>query len=148
MSVLSAKELLSHDERERVRHAVRAAEKRTSGEIRVHMDDVIEGSVLDRAAFVFEELDMHRTKDRNAVLIYVSVAQHRAAVIGDAGINAKLPHGYWNDVLHVLLSEFKVERYCDGLCNAIALLGEQLHAHFPHERDDSNELSDDISFGK
>ena len=148
MNVISAEELLSPAERERVRDAVRTAEKRTSGEIRVHLDNVISGDVLDHAAVVFTELHMHRTKERNGALIYVSVPQRRAAVIGDAGLNAKLPHGYWNDVLAMLIGEFKADRYCDGLCKAVALLGEQLHAHFPHERGDVNELGDDISYGK
>ena len=148
MNLVSAEDLLTPAERERVRDTVRAAEKRTSGEIRVHMDDVISGNVLDHAATVFTELEMHRTAYRNGILIYISVAQHRAAVIGDAGINARLPHGYWNDVLEVILHEFKAERYCDGLCMGIERLGEQLHTHFPRERSDVNELNDDISFGK
>lgn len=144
---LTAEELLTEAEQVRVRDAVRAAERRTSGEIRVHLDDMIVDNVLDHAAYVFGELDMQRTRDRNGVLIYVSVAQRRAAVIGDAGINARLPHGYWNDVLNAVLDRFREGRYADGLCEGVTLLGEKLREHFPHERDDRNELSDDISYG-
>ena len=148
MTPVSAEELLAPEDLERVRAAIRAAEARTSGEIRVHLDDTIVDDVLDHAAFVFEELGMHRTKDRNGAMIYVSVSERRAAVIGDVGIHAKLPNGFWNDTLNVILEEFKAGRYCDGLCKGVEQLGGQLRAHFPHERSDLNELSDDISFGR
>ena len=148
MSPLTAEELLSPADLERVRDAVRQAEERTSGEIRVHLDDTIVDDVLDHAAFVFEELGMHRTKDRNGVLIYVSVAERRAAVVGDAGINARLPDGYWNETLSVILEQFKADRYAEGLCMGVQRLGEQLRAHFPREADDRNELNDDISIGR
>ncbi len=148
MKLLTAEDFLSSTERERVKAAVRAAEARTSGEIRIHLDDAVVDEVMDRAAFVFTELEMHRTQDRNGALIYVSVSQHRAAVIGDIGIYEKLPHGFWNDTLHVMLQEFKKGQYCDGLCLGVERLGEQMRAHFPYERGDKNELSDDISYGK
>jgi uncharacterized membrane protein len=141
-------DFLSEAERQRVKEAIRQAEGRTSGEIRVHLDDAIEDDVLDHAAFVFEELGMHRTKDRNGVLIYVSVPSQRVAVIGDTAIHAKLGDGYWNEVLGILLADFREGRPCDGLCKGVERLGEQLREHFPHQRDDRNELDDDISYGK
>ena len=148
MSALTAEELLSPSELERVRDAVRRAEARTSGEIRVHLDDTIVEDVLDHAAFIFQELGMHRTQDRNGVLIYVSVAERRAAVIGDQGIHAKLPNGYWNETLGVILEQFRAERYCEGLCMGVERLGEQLISHFPCRTDDRNELSDEVSIGR
>lgn len=148
MSALSAEDLLTTEDLDRVRQSIRQAETRTSGEIRVHLDDTIVDDVLDHAAFIFEELGMHRTRDRNGVLIYVSVAERRAAVIGDSGINAKLPDGYWNDTLRVILHQFKAERYCDGLCSGVERLGEQLRAHFPRAKDDRNELNDEVSIGR
>jgi uncharacterized membrane protein len=112
------------------------------------LDDTIVDDVLDHAAFVFEELGMHRTQHRNGVLIFVSVAQRRAAVIGDIGIHQKLPHGFWNDTLAVILQKFKAERHCDGLCLGVERLGEQLRTHFPRMRDDRNELSDEVSISR
>ncbi|HRD51084.1 MAG TPA: TPM domain-containing protein, partial [Flavobacteriales bacterium] len=82
MSTATAAEFLTEAERERVSRAVSEAELRTSGEIRVHLEDHIEEDVLQHAAFVFEELGMQRTKDRNGVLIYVSVGDRQVAVIG------------------------------------------------------------------
>lgn len=145
---VAAEDFLTEAERLRVKEAIHQAEGRTSGEIRVHLDEAIEEDVLDHAAFVFEELGMHRTKDRNGVLIYVSVPSKRAAVIGDKAIHERLGDGYWNDVLGILLAHFREGRPCEGLCKGVERLGEQLRTHFPHERNDINELDDDVSFGK
>lgn len=147
MGVLTAAELLPEADQVRVKAAISKAEARTSGEIRVHLDDTIADEVLDHAAYIFEELGMFRTRDRNGVLIYVSVADRRVAVIGDAGINARVPAGFWDDVLALLQAHFREGRFADGLCKAVEQVGEKLRADFPYERDDRNELSNDISFG-
>lgn len=139
---------LDPHELDRVREAIQKAEKQTSGEIRVHLDITILDDVLEHAAFVFRQLGMDRTKERNGVLIYVSVPGRKVAVVGDEGIHAKLGNTYWHDVLEVILASFRQERYCDGLCGGVRMLGEKLRLHFPHQRDDVNELSDDVSFGK
>ncbi len=147
MAVATAEDFLSETDRQRVSAAIRAAEMRTSGEIRVHLEDHIEDDVLDHAAFVFEELDMHKTKDRNGVLIYVSVGDRKVAVVGDKGINDRVPANFWNDVLAVLKVHFAASRPGDGLCEAVAMVGEKLVAFHPHQRDDTDELSNDVSIG-
>ncbi|MBK6832525.1 MAG: TPM domain-containing protein [Flavobacteriales bacterium] len=147
MSIATAEDFLSETDRQRVSAAIRAAEMRTSGEIRVHLEDHIEDDVLDHAAFVFEELDMHKTKDRNGVLIYVSVSDRKVAVIGDKGINERVPENFWNDVLAVLRAHFAAGSRADGICEAVAMVGEKLLAFHPHQRDDSDELSNDVSIG-
>ncbi|HMN06492.1 MAG TPA: TPM domain-containing protein [Flavobacteriales bacterium] len=139
---------LDPHELDRVREAIQKAEKQTSGEIRVHLDITILDDVLEHAAFVFRQLGMDKTKERNGVLIYVSVPGRKVAVVGDEGIHAKLGNTYWHDVLEVILASFRQEQYCDGLCDGVRMLGEKLRLHFPHQRDDVNELSDDVSFGK
>jgi len=147
VGVLTAADLLPEADQARVKEAIQKAEARTSGEIRVHLDDTIADEVLDHAAYLFEELGMFRTRDRNGVLIYVSAADRRVAVIGDAGINARVPEGYWNDVLALLQEQFKNGRFADGLCLAVERVGEKLRADFPFERGDTDELPNDISFG-
>jgi uncharacterized membrane protein len=147
VGVLTASDLLPEVDQVRVKEAIRKAEARTSGEIRVHIDDSIADDVLDHAAYIFEQLGMFRTRDRNGVLIYVSAADRRVAVIGDAGINARVPEGFWNDVLALLQEQFRNGRFADGLCAAVERVGEKLRSDFPHERDDRNELPNDISFG-
>jgi uncharacterized membrane protein len=146
VGVLTAEDFLTATERQRVQGAIGVAEKRTSGEIRVHLEDHIEDDVLDHAAFIFEELGMHRTRDRNGVLIYLSVADRKVAVVGDAGINAAVPEGFWTDVVGVLKLHLAAGRHADGLCEAIHLVGEKLVSYFPLKRDDRDELSNEISF--
>ncbi len=148
MSTLSAEAFLTETDRQRVSAAIAAAELRTSGEIRVHLEDHIEEDVMDHAAFIFEELGMHRTKDRNGVLIYVSVADRKVAVIGDRGIDQRVPANFWNDVLAVLKLHFAAGKQADGICEAVTMVGEKLKAFHPHAASDINELSNDVSFGR
>lgn len=144
---LLAERFLTPEERDRVRAAIAEAERATSGELRVHLEDRCEEDVLDHAAFIFDELGMHRTAARNGVLIYVSVGDHRLAVIDNAGINAVVPSNFWNDVLGLLRLHFAAGRQAEGLCQAAHMVGEKLRAHFPRRTDDRNELPDDISIG-
>jgi uncharacterized membrane protein len=146
--VLAAEELLTEAERLRVRDAIAAAEKRTSGEIRVHLEDHIEDEVLDHATFIFEELGMHRTRDRNGVLIYLSVGDRKLAVIGDDAIDRHVPENFWNDVLGILKLHLAAGRPADGLVEAVHTVGEKLRAHFPLKADDRDELPNDVSFGR
>lgn len=145
---IAIEDWLTREELDRVRDAVRAAEKRTSGEIRVHLDVVIMDDVLDHAAFVFDQLGMANTKERNGVLLYVSVPGRMAAVVGDTAIHAHLGQRYWQQVLDLVLGHFKEDRFCEGLCAGVEAIGEQLRTHFPYERGDVNELNDEVSFGK
>ena len=78
--------------------AIRQAEKDTSGEIRIHFENHCRKNVLDRAAQVFADLKMHKTALRNGVLIYVALEDKQLAILGDAGINAKVPDHFWDDI--------------------------------------------------
>jgi len=128
--------------------AVKEAEYNTSGEIRVHIETTCQGEVLDRAAWIFGKLGMHKTAERNGVLFYLAVEDKKFAVIGDAGINAKVPEGFWDTVKELLKKNFSTGRFTEGLSEGIILAGKQLKSHFPHKKDDVNELSDEISFDK
>ncbi len=139
---------LTREELDRVRGAVQRAEQHTSGEIRVHLDVAIMEDVMDHAAFVFGNLGMDKTRERNGVLLYVSVPGRKVAVVGDTAIHAKLGNAYWQGVLDTVLAHFRQDRFCDGLCEGVRLLGEKLQEHFPHRRDDKDELSNEVSFGK
>jgi uncharacterized membrane protein len=128
--------------------AVKEAEENTSGEIRVHIETNCQVDVLDRAAWIFEKLGMHKTAERNGVLFYLAVEDKKFAVIGDSGINAKVPEGFWDSVKELLKKEFIAGRFTEGLSEGIIQAGKQLKSHFPHQKDDVNELSDEISFDK
>ena len=129
--------------------AIKAAELQTSGEIRLHLEDKCPTpEPLDRAAQVFAELKMHRTKLRNGVLFYLAWQTRQFAVVGDAGINSAVPDDFWEDVKETVVSHFRQEQYVAGLEHGIRLVGEQLRQFFPYDAaTDINELSDDISYG-
>jgi len=128
--------------------SVKEAEKNTSGEIRVHIETNCSGDVLDRAAWIFGKLGMHKTAERNGVLFYLAVEDKKFAVLGDGGLNAKVPEGFWNNIKEHLRKEFSAGNFTEGLSEGIIMAGQQLKSHFPYQKDDVNELSDEISFDK
>jgi len=142
-----AKDFFSAEEQENISLAIKNAELDTSGEIRVHIENVCEGEVLDRAAFVFKQLGMNKTDLRNGVLIYLAVKNRKFAIIGDSGINKVVPPDFWSEIKHKMLNHFRIDEFEKGLCEAVTSVGEQLKSYFPHKKDDVNELPDDISFG-
>ena len=146
--VTSAEDLLTKEERKRVAQAIAQAEQATSSEIRVHLEDHIEEDVLDHAAYIFEELGMHRTADRNGILIYICVADRQMAVIGDKGINEKVPEGFWNGVIEALRRNFQGGNFAAGLIEAVEMVGELTSTHFPRRGNDRNELSNEVSFSR
>lgn len=131
-----------------VHEAIHEAEKSTSGEIRLHIENVCKYDVLDRAADVFAELDMHKTELRNGVLFYLSIKDRKFAILGDAGINTKVPAGFWDSIKEVVLNHFKNNLFAQGLSEGIKKTGVKLSEHFPYSKNDVNELSNDISFKK
>lgn len=126
--------------------AIQEAEKNTSGEIRIHIENHSSKVALDRAAQVFADLKMHKTALRNGVLIYIALDDHQLAILGDAGINAKVPDHFWDKIKDQMVTQFKTGKTCEGICQAVKAIGQQLKAYFPYSADDVNELPDDISF--
>jgi len=131
-----------------ITNAIRVAENNTSGEIRVHVEKHCKGDVLDRAAYIFDKLEMQKTQLRNGVLFYLAVEDRKFAILGDAGINQKVPENFWEKIKENAIASFKEGQFAEGLSNGIIKAGEQLKSHFPHQDDDVNELSDEISFGE
>jgi uncharacterized membrane protein len=130
-----------------VARAVREAEGRTSGEIRVHLDARCPGDPLARAVELFERLGMTRTALRSGVLLYVAVEDRKLAVIGDAGVHQHVGAEYWDRLKAALVAHLRDGRPRDGLVAAVREVGETLARHFPRAPDDRNELSDDVSLG-
>lgn len=140
--------LFSTSDRSKIIAAIKAAEMKTSGEIQVHIENHCAEDVMDRAAEVFEVLKMQKTKERNAVLFYLAVEDHKFAILGDRGINAVVPANFWEEIKNEMLAHFKKGEFTKGLSLGIELSGKALQAHFPYERKgDINELPDEISFG-
>ena len=140
-------DFLSKAEEQEIVHAIVAAEKNTSGEIRVHIEEHSEKPPLERAQEVFFELKMNETKDRNGVLFYVCVADKKFAIIGDEGINNVVDGNFWNSTKEVVIANFKEKQYKKGLVDGILKAGEQLKNYFPYQSDDVDELSNEISRG-
>lgn len=143
-----SKDLFTPEQKQQIVAAIKEAEKNTSGEIRVHIEKKCNEDVLDHAAFMFDALNMQKTTQRNGVLIYLAVEDRQLAILGDAGINQKVPLGFWDSTKDLMISHFKQGNFADGLSQGILLAGEQLKKHFPFQKEDKNELTDDISFGK
>jgi len=141
------KDFLSNEDKKRIVDAIKEAELNTSGEIRVHIESHCKSNVLDRAAYIFEKLKMHKTALRNGVLFYLAYKDRKFAILGDAGINAKVPDNFWDEIKDKMAEKFKEGKFAEGLAKGIIESGNQLKKHFPHKADDVNELSDDISFG-
>ncbi len=131
-----------------IANAIRVAELNTSGEIRIHIEKYCKGDALDQAAYVFGKLEMHKTQLRNGVLFYLAIEDRKFAILGDAGINQKVPGDFWERTKETVLSKFKEGNITEGLTSGILMAGEQLKEHFPYVKGDKNELSNDISFGK
>jgi len=145
---MSPKDFLGKENEKLITKAIENAEHQTSGEIRVHIESKCTEEVLDRAAWLFKKLKMHQTKDRNGVLIYLSINDRKFAIIGDAGINKVVPDGFWNDIKERMIGHFKKGEFAVGLIHGIEETGEHLKQYFPWQENDVNELSDEISYGK
>lgn len=143
-----AKSFFTEEQQKNIKAAIERAEAKTSGEIVVHLDDKCDEDVMDRAAYIFDFLDLQKTKYRNGVLFYISIEDHKFAILGDAGINAKVEEGFWDSTRDIVISNFKEEKYEQGLINAIEEAGRRLKEHFPFTEDTRDELSNDLSFGK
>lgn len=145
---MSAKKFFTKEQQDAIVKAIEVAEHATSGEVRVHIDDECRGEVLDVAATVFHKLKMNKTDLRNGVLFYLAVDNRKFAILGDKGINSKVPENFWDNIKETMLSFFKQGQFAEGLCKGIEMAGEKLKEHFPYQSNDTNELSDEISFGK
>lgn len=146
---MHAHHAFTQQQQDAIKASIKEAERRTSGELRLFIDDHCrDADPVDKAAFVFKELQMDKTRLRNGVLIYLSVHDHKFAIIGDAGIHEKVKDDFWNETKDLMLSYFKNNQVAEGLIAGIKKAGDELSKYFPCESNDADELSDDIVFGK
>ena len=143
---MTSRTFFSKEEQQRIVSAIKEAELDTSGEIRVHIENHCKEEALERAAELFYDLKMDRTAARNGILFYLAVKDHKFAIIGDEGINKNIEHYFWNDIKDEMISNFKENKFAEGLIAGILKCGKKLKEYFPHPSDDVNELSDEISF--
>ncbi len=134
----------SEEEKKRILRVIREAEKKTSGEIRVFMERKTREEATARARKVFKKIGMTKTKKRNGVLIYFSLATHDFAILGDQGIHHKVGEAFWQKIVADCTRYFYRDDFAGGLEVAIREIGTELARHFPREAGDANELPDEI----
>ena len=141
--------LFNKEEEARIVSAIRGAEQRTSGEIRLFVEDFcLRDSPVERAAEVFQLFGMYNTRERNAVLVYLAEKSHHFALWGDAGIHERVGPQFWEQEKKILQEHFRRDEAATGICIAIQLIGERLSEFFPaDENNNENELPDNIIYG-
>lgn len=140
-------DFLTKEEEQEIVQAIVIAEKNTSGEIRVHIEETSEKPPIERAKEVFSTLEMHKTEARNGVLFYVGVANKGFAILGDEGINNVVESNFWDCTKDIVLEHFKNKEFKKGLVEGVLRAGERLKHYFPYQSNDTNELSNEISKG-
>jgi uncharacterized membrane protein len=145
---MRTKEFLNKLDHDRIVQAIRDAEAKTSAEIRVYIQrGQLSGDALAAAQKRFQKLGMHKTRERNGVLIFVAPRAHKFAVVGDQAIHEKCGEGYWQRVVDLMREHFRNERFSDAIVDAIRDIGQVLSEHFPKRSIPSNELPDDVIEG-
>ena len=137
---------LSKEDKEKIKMVISQAESKTSGEIRVHI--LKKGkiqNIMGEAQKIFKILKMHKTEERNGILILIAPIAKKFAILGDAGINAKIDANFWNEIRDGIKSSFEKSLYLAGIENAVMNVGKILSRYFPVKPDDINELPDDVT---
>jgi len=144
----SPKLFFSKDELKKISESIAAVEEKTSAEIRVRLEKKCEDDPLDRARIIMNELGMTKTKERNAVLIYIALEDHRFAIFGDEGIHKVMGDEGWKALSNQLAEYFRKGQFCEGLSQVIYKIGEMLAKPFPPAAENVNELTNEPSFGE
>ncbi len=150
MAILTRKPLFNDAQQQQIVSAIQAAEQRTSGEIRVYVENRCRYvNPIHRAAEIFAGLNMEKTAARNGVLVYVALKDRQVALFGDEGINRKVGSAFWNQQVRNILGHFNKADYAGGIARVVTEIGAALRDHFPYDKGtDINELPDDIVFGR
>ena len=145
---MRSREFLSKLEHDRIVHAIREGESKTSGEIRVYVQrGKLKADPLVVAQKKFQQLQMHKTAERNAVLIFVAPREHKFAVVGDRAIHEKCGDEFWQRIVEGMRTHFQNEKFSHALIEAISEIGKLLAAHFPKRLGNANDLPDDVIEG-
>lgn len=145
---MRTRDFLSRLEHARIVSAIREAESKTSGEIRIYVQrGKFEADPVMVAQKKFQRLGMYKTRERNAVLIFVAPRAHKFAVIGDKAIHEKCGEQFWQHVVDGMRVHFQEEKFSHALTEAINEVGKVLATHFPRTSANANELPDEIVEG-
>ena len=126
--------------------AIQKAELLTSREIRVYIAKRCKEDPLEKASRIFQKLKMHNTALRNSVLILVCPNDHKAAIIGDKGINSITEDNFWDTTLNELITFCSKGLITEGICKAVNKVGNLIKKAYPYQEGDINELDNEIIF--
>jgi uncharacterized membrane protein len=142
---MTQKEFLAKLDQDRIVAAIQDAERATSGEVRIHVQPkAYGGEIRTVAERTFERLGMTKTALRNGVLLFIATEEQRFVILGDKGIDEKVPAGFWDEIAAKLTIRFKNGEFTEGIIEAIEAAGVHLGEYFPRAADDVNELPDAI----
>lgn len=137
---------LSLSQKKQILNAIVAAEKETSGELRVHLSySKDETNILEAAQLYFETLEMHQTQERNGMLLYLNPKRHQFSVFGDIGIHQKVGQVFWDHLILEVKHAIRQKDLTQGIVHAVHLMGKALKEHFPHREGQINELKDEVT---
>lgn len=143
---MSLKDFFTKEEETLILTAIKQAEFHTSGEIRVRIEENAGPDIMQTARSAFEALDMRKTQLRNGVMFLLAVLDKKFVILGDDGINNKVPADFWEKTRDIVQENFRKNLFAQGLAEGVKLAGEQLAAFFPREKKDANELPNAISY--
>ncbi len=141
-----AKDFFEGLDRAAIVEAIRAAEEKSYGEIRVHLHHGAVADARAEAEKTFLKLGMDKTVRGSACLVFIAPESRSFAVVGGAGIHEKVGDGFWIEARDEARARFVDGRFTEGIVAAVAKLGEALALFFPKDGvKDRNELPDDVS---
>ncbi|HXU73327.1 MAG TPA: TPM domain-containing protein [Polyangia bacterium] len=133
-------------DQQKIVDAIRSAERVTSGEVKVHVEMRCPGGdPYKRAADLFARLGLTKTKDRNAVLIYVATRDRKFAILGDKGIHEEVGSAFWAEAVQRMKVSFARGAFGEGISGAVQSVGQRMAAKFPRRADDVNEIDNEIT---
>jgi len=134
-------------DRPAIAEAIRLAEEKGLGEIRVHLHHGRTGDAMKAARETFLRLGMDRTAHRTGCLIFLVPEERTFAVVGDRAIHEKAGETFWLEARDAAAARFREGRFTDGILAAVGMIGDVLARHFPRTAGDSdtNELPDQVS---
>lgn len=142
---MRTKEFLSKLQHDRIVQAIGEVEAKTSAQIRVYIQrGKLNGDPLVAAQKKFQRLGMHKTSERNGVLIFVAPRVRKFAVVGDQAIHEKCGEPYWQRVVELMREHFRNERFSDAIVDAVRDIGQVLSAHFPRRSISSDRSTDEV----
>lgn len=137
---------LTKEQQDQVVDAIKTAEKQTSGEVRVHIQARCSENPYSNAEKVFKKLKMTETKERNGILFFIAYKSKKFAILGDEGINKVVPDDFWQETVSEMELLLKESKFTEALVAGILRTGNALQKFFPYQKDDVNELDNEISY--